>query len=158
MKKPSLDRFELCFFLGGNGIPTGDILRFPLDVLGFQHRRETWCQRRSVAVRFRVEAEGERLEVFRILQICFFPKQRGIRFTQPAFRFENPAFEQSWIDRAFVNVEERDVVESDLVQQDDEFDEVSVGLLPERLFPSPEEIIEQGRNAVGKGIRIEIIV
>ena len=38
------------------------------------------------------------------------------------------------IDRAVVDIEQRDVVVHDLVEQDDELDQVRVGLLPERLL------------------------
>jgi hypothetical protein len=41
-----------------------------------------------------------------------------------AFCFLNPGFEQFGIERAFIDIEEGDVVVGDLVELDDEFDEV----------------------------------
>jgi hypothetical protein len=54
------------------------------------------------------------------------------------------------IDGAFVNVKKRDVVVIDLVQQDDEFHKIGIGLLPEWLFAAPEEVIQETGDAIGK--------
>jgi len=55
--------------------------------------------------------------------------------------FSNSLFEKWRRDRTFVHVEERHVVIGDLVKQNDELDEVRVGLLPERLFSAAEEVV-----------------
>ena len=156
VKKPSADRFELRFLLGWDGILAGGILRLPLNALRFQHSGETWCEGCAIAVGFGIEPEMEWLEVFRKLQIFFFPEQRGIGFDQSTFGFFDSAFEQIRIDRAFIDIEKRDVIESDFVQQDDEFDEVGVGLLPERFLASPEEIVEQRSDVVRERVSVEV--
>ena len=52
------------------------------------------------------------------------------------------------VNGAFIKIEQRDVVVVDLVRQDDEFDHIRIGLLPERFFtrlPSVGlEIVVQG--------------
>jgi hypothetical protein len=44
------------------------------------------------------------------------------------------------------------------VQQDDEFDKVGVGLLPERFLPSPEEVVEERSNVVRERVGVEVIL
>ena len=141
MIEPSLNSFELRFLLGGSGILAGGIFRLPLHGLRFQYGCEACRERCAVTVRFRVEPETEWFEVLRILQIFFFPEQRGIGFDQAAFGFFYSAFQQVRIDGAFLDIEKRDVIEGDLVEQDDEFDEVGVGLLPEGLLAAAEQIV-----------------
>ena len=44
------------------------------------------------------------------------------------------------------------------MKQDDEFHEVGVGLLPEGFFALPEQVIQEGGDAVGQRIGIQIVV
>src|SRR5437667_5280368 len=55
--------------------------------------------------------------------------------------FLNSLFEERRRDRAFVYIEEGHIVVGHFVQQDDELDEIRVGLLPERFFPAAEKIV-----------------
>ena len=64
----------------------------------------------------------------------------------------------SGIDGAFVNIEQRHVVVEHLVQQDDELDQVRVGLLPERFLALAEEVVQQTRDAVRQRICLQIVV
>ena len=57
-----------------------------------------------------------------------------------------------------VHVEEGYVVVGDFVKQDDELDEVRVGLLPERFFALAEEVVQKSCDAVGQGVRVQIVV
>src|SRR5215472_15838622 len=93
-----------------------------------------------------------------MLQILFLPEQDGIGLDEPALCLRYSAFEQVRIDRAFVDIEECDVIESDLMQQDDELHQICVGLLPERFLTSAKEVIQQRRDVVGKGVGIEVVV
>ena len=72
--------------------------------------------------------------------------------------FFNPLGQQLGIDGAQVHVEQRDVVVEHLVQQDDEFDKIRVGLLPERLLAFAEQVIEQTRDTIRQRIRFQIVV
>ena len=56
------------------------------------------------------------------------------------FSFFNSFFEERRRDRAFVYVEERDVIVGNLVEQDDEFNQIRVRLLPERFLPLPNRL------------------
>ena len=44
------------------------------------------------------------------------------------------------------------------MEQDDELHEVGVSLLPERLLPSAEEVVDEGGDAVGERVGIETVV
>src|SRR5262249_49803138 len=61
-------------------------------------------------------------------------------------------------DRALVDIEEGYVVESDLVEKDDELDQVCVGLLPEWFFTPAEQIVQKRCNVVGQGIGVEVVM
>ena len=69
-----------------------------------------------------------------------------------------PVPKQGRIDRAFVNIEQGDVVVQRLVKQDDELDEVRVRLLPERLFALAEQIVQQRRNAVRERVGVQVVM
>src|SRR5437867_2315450 len=45
-----------------------------------------------------------------------------------------------------------------LVEQDDELDEVRVGLLPEGLLATPVEVIEERGDPVGESVGVEVVV
>ena len=62
------------------------------------------------------------------------------------------------VDRALVDVEERHVVVEHLVQQDDELDQVRVGLLPERFLAPAKEVVQETGDAVGQRVGIEVVV
>ena len=68
------------------------------------------------------------------------------------------AFEQIRVDRTFIDIEERDVIESDLMKQDDEFYEVGVGLLPEGFLAPAEQVVQQRSDVVGEGVGVEVVV
>ena len=77
---------------------------------------------------------------------------------QAAFRVMDLALEDFGCDGAFVDVEQGDIVIGDLVQQDDEFDQIRVGLLPE-WFPSlSKQVVQQRSDTVGQCIGVEIVV
>src|SRR5262249_198370 len=120
--------------------------------------REPWCQGCTVTVGFFVEAELKRVQIARMLQIFFLPEQNGIGLDEPALGLCYSAFEQVRIDRTFVDIEEGDVIESDLVEEGDEFQQIGVGLLPEWLLTSAKEIVEERGNVVGEGVGIEVVV
>src|ERR1700723_3384319 len=70
----------------------------------------------------------------------------------------NSLFKERRRDRALVDIEERNVVVGGLVKQDDELQEVGVGLLPERLLATAKEIIEKRGDVVGERVGVEIVV
>ena len=67
--------------------------------------------------------------------------------------FRDGGAELVWVDDVLVDLEERDVVVEDLMQEDHEFDEIRAGLLPEGLLPFAEEIRHQRRDAVRQARR-----
>ena len=56
------------------------------------------------------------------------------------FGFGDFPFERLGVNRAFVDIEQRDVVERDLMEKDDELYEVGVSLLPERFLAPPKRL------------------
>ena len=62
------------------------------------------------------------------------------------------------VDGRLVNVEQRHIAVQYLVQQDDELDQVGVGLLPEGFFATPKEIVQQRSDPVGQRISVQIVV
>ena len=66
--------------------------------------------------------------------------------------------EKIGVDGAGVNVEQGHVVVEHLMQQDDELHQVGVGLLPEGFLALAEEVIQQGRDAVGQGVGFQVVV
>ena len=44
------------------------------------------------------------------------------------------------------------------MEEDDELHEVGIRLLPERLFPFAEYVIEERRNAIRERVCVEIVV
>src|SRR5580704_388456 len=100
----------------------------------------------------------ERLEISRKFQILFFYQQGGIGFEEPPFRFRDFSFEGLRINCALINVKERDVIESNLVQKNDELDEIGVRLLPERFFTPPEQIIQERSDTVRQSVGVQIVV
>jgi len=58
--------------------------------------------------------------------------------------FSSPAessFQHQCRDGGFIDIEESDVAESDLMQDDDELYEIGVGLLPERFFAFAKQVV-----------------
>jgi hypothetical protein len=104
-----------------------------------------WC-RRLPEIEFHKQAEVcvqpelEGFEVARMLEIIVLGNQHGIRLAQPPFCFLKLSFEDHRGNRALVNIEEGDVVISDLVQKDHEFDEVCVRVPSERFLAPAEEV------------------
>jgi len=88
-----------------------------------------------------VETKPEWFEVSWKLQIFFFGEEREVGFEESPFRLCNFPFQHPGVDGALVDIEEGDVVEGDLVQQDDELDEIGVGLLPERFLARPNRLL-----------------
>ena len=102
-----------------------------LDFLGARdfHTVEGW-----------VYFEGERLQVRRVVVVVWVDEQEfaGLEERLP------PGYasrKKVRVDGAFVDVEERDVAVDRLVQQDDELDDVRIGLLPEGLLPRPKRLV-----------------
>src|SRR5262249_6846649 len=62
------------------------------------------------------------------------------------------------VERAFVNVKERHVIVKDFVQEDQEFDQVRVGLLPEWLLAAAKQVVEEGRDSKGGCVGVLVIV
>ena len=62
------------------------------------------------------------------------------------------------VDCALVDLEQRHVIVKSLVQQDDEFHQVRVGLLPERLLAATEQVIQQADNSVCQRVSFEIVM
>src|SRR5215472_11110923 len=57
-----------------------------------------------------------------------------------------------------VNVEQGYIAIQHLVQQDDELDQIGVGLLPEGFFATPKEIVEQRSDPVSQRISLQFVV
>ena len=60
-------------------------------------------------------------------------------------------------DRAFIYVEEGDVIVGNFMEQDDELDEIRVRLLPERLLPPTEKVVQKRCDAEGEGVGVEVM-
>ena len=67
-------------------------------------------------------------------------------------------FQELGVDGAFVNIKQGHVVIQDLVQEDDELDQIRIGLLPEWVFAASKQVIEQRGDAEGQGIGVLVIV
>ena len=64
--------------------------------------------------------------------------------------------EQFGIDRALVDIPEgHPAVGKDPVQLDNPLHQIRVGLLPERVFPLAEQLIQKRGNRIGQGVGIE---
>jgi len=70
----------------------------------------------------------------------------------------DPFFEQRRRDGALVDIEEGDVVVGGLMKKDDEFDEVRVCLLPERLLATPEKVVQKRGDVVRESVGVEIVM
>src|SRR5579885_140455 len=60
--------------------------------------------------------------------------------------------------RAFVHIEERDVIVGDLVKQNDELHKVGVCLLPEGFLALAEEVVKERSDAVCQRIGVQVVV
>ena len=60
--------------------------------------------------------------------------------------------------RAFIHIKERHVIVGNLVQKDDELHQVRISLLPERLPAPAKQVVDQGGDTVGQGVRVEAVV
>ena len=127
-------------------------------MLLFQNCEETRCQGRTEAVGFLIEPEVKRVKVAGVLQVFLFPEQCGIGFDQAALCFRYSAFEQIRVDRTFIDVEKSDVIESHFMEQDDELDEVRVGLLPEGFLAAAEKVVQQRSDVVGERVGVKVVV
>ena len=64
--------------------------------------------------------------------------------------------EQFRVDRAQVDIlQGHPTVGKDPVQLDNPLHQIRVGLLPERIFPLPEQLIQERGNGIGQGVGIE---
>ena len=64
--------------------------------------------------------------------------------------------EQVGVDRAVVDIPEgHPAVGKDPVELDNPLHQIRVGLLPERIFPLPEQLIQERGNGIGQGVGIE---
>src|SRR5580700_1403949 len=93
-----------------------------------------------------------------MLEVLFSPEQNRIGLDEPALRLLNSAFEKIRVDRAFIDIEECHVIESNFVKQDDEFYEIGVGLLPEGFFAPAEKIVQKRSDVVGESVGVEVVV
>jgi len=66
--------------------------------------------------------------------------------------------DQALVDRVVINLGQRRVSIDDLPQQDQELHEVRVRLLPEGLFATAVQVVEERRDRVRQGVRFEIVV
>ena len=96
--------------------------------------------------------------------VQFLVRQNSVDVHQHVQRAEHllaamyPVPQQGRVDRTFVNIEQRHVVVQRLVKQDDELDQVRVGLLPERLFTFAEQIVQQRRDAVRQRVGVKVVM
>src|SRR5262249_36522034 len=56
--------------------------------------------------------------------------------------FAKPLCQQRRRDSALINIEKRYIAVGDLVKEDDELDQVCVGLLPERFISAAKQIVQ----------------
>ncbi len=155
VKEPSLDGFELSLLIlpGCFGRPGGLGLDFILDAATLELIDEVFGQDRLEPVRLRIHFEGEIFQMLVIEKRVRVDHQGG-RLAKAVSSLFDALFEKIGIDGAFVDVEERDVVVDDLVEQDDELDEVRVGLLPEGLLAFAEEVVQQVTRSRKPGRRL----
>ena len=81
-----------------------------------------------------------------------------VAFLKATFGFLNFSFEHIRRDGAFIDVEQRDVVVGNLVQENDELDEVGVGLLPKRFFAATEQVVQKRCDAIRQSVGIQVVM
>src|SRR5277367_145113 len=89
-------------------------------------------------------------------EIVLLPKLDGIGLGKPPFRFIDFSFECGVVDRPLVDIEERHIIKSDLVKKDDELHQIGVGLLPKGFLATPEEVVQEGGDVVGKSVCVQV--
>ena len=80
------------------------------------------------------------------------------RFRQRGLELLDVAFDLRIVEDVAIDLRERRVSVRDSPQQDHEFEQIGVRLLPERLLGPPEQVVQQGGDRVGHRVRIEIVV
>ena len=105
-----------------------------------------------------IELEPERPEVSVVSHVGVHLDQDELGRAVADGRFPDALLEEVRVDGALVDVEERHVAAQHLVEQDDELDEVRVGLLPEGLLAAPVEVIEERGDPVGESVGVEVVV
>ncbi len=93
-----------------------------------------------------------------VLHIRIHLDEHMDRFFESDAAFFDPFDEQVRVDRALVDVKQRDVVVEHLVEKDDELDEIRVCLLPEGFLAAPVEVIEERGDPVGESVGFEVVV
>ena len=139
--EPALDGLQLFLAIGIDLVEPGFAKAVEVNGLALQESPRS----RSVlgAKHFKGSIQGK-IEEFQVRDMS--AAVRGGNKQEIAF-FETPLgildllLQNIRRDRALVDVEKGHVVISDLVQEDDELDEVGVGLLPERFLALAEEVV-----------------
>ena len=81
-----------------------------------------------------------------------------VRVLKALFAFFDLLFQELRVDGAFVDIKEGHVVIEDLVQEDDELDQIRVGLLPEWFLAASKQVVEQRCDAEGQRVGVLVIV
>src|ERR1700751_1337729 len=84
--------------------------------------------------------------------------QQEVARGKKALRFGDLGLDFVGVYGRLVNVEQGYVAIQHLVQQDDELHQVGIGLLPEGLFATPEQVVEERSNAISQRIRLQFVV
>src|SRR5260370_12818630 len=107
------------------------------------------CGRRELQILLLVVRETEMCHGLGTFTVDLWRDGHKVSSHDNLFGFFNAFFEKRWRDRAFIYVEESDVVVGDLMKKDDELDEIGVRLLPERFFAFAEKIVEKRSDVEG---------
>src|SRR5580704_7287948 len=109
-------------------------------------------------VLFGIMNETESHEVADVIAVYVRRNGQVVAAQNDVFGFLDALLKKRRRNGAFVDVEQRDIAVGDLVQQDDEFDEIGIGLLPEGVVTASVEIVEQRSNVIGQCVGVEVIV
>src|SRR6266436_3711071 len=119
------------------------------DAAALEGFAEFRCGLREVQILLLVVRETEICHGLGAFTVDFWGDGHKVSSHDNLFGFFNALFEKRWRDRAFIYVEESDVVVGDLMKEDDELDEIGVRLLPERFFAFAEKIVEKRSDVEG---------
>ena len=113
---------------------------------------------RQKAIFLLVVHEAEAREVGGALAIDLRRDGHVMASENDVLGLRDPFFEERRRDGALVDIEEGNVVVGGLMKEDDELDEVGVGLLPEGLLATAEQIVQERGDVVRQGVRFQVIV
>ena len=140
--KPSFDGFELLVTVGADRVDGTLRETLVFDVVRLDERSQPLCFSRPVHAERQVVLEAEELQSCHMLQEMLWQDEQEGAFLAVQFGIADFLLEHLGRYRAFIHIEERDVIVGHLVQKYDELHKVRVSLLPERLFASAKQVVD----------------